>query len=99
MGLQVIFELINSLVDRSDDFDEADEEEEDGGDEEDENQGSGEVDREKSIRAARILKLSKDHADLVCERVTKCIVKNVCLDFCPLVLLSVVAIVVLTWSD
>eukprot|EP01035_Chromulina_nebulosa_P026094 gene26094-34116_t len=83
MGLQVIFELINSLVDRSDDFDEAYEEEEDGGDEE-ENQGRGEVDREKSIRAVRVLKLSKDHADLVCERVTKCIVKNVCLDFCPL---------------
>ena len=98
MGLQVIFELINSLVDRSDDFDEAYEEEEvDGGDEE-ENQGRGEVDREKSIRAVRVLKLSKDHADLVCERVTKCIVKNVCLDFCPLVL-PVVAIVLLTWSD
>lgn len=89
MGLQVIFELINSLVDRSDDFDEADEEEDDGGEEEEEDQGAGDVDRGKSIRAARILKLSKDHADLVCERVTKCIMKNVCLDFCPLVLLVV----------
>jgi hypothetical protein len=97
MGLQVIFELINSLVDRGGDFDEADEEEDEEGEEE-EIQGQDEVDTAKSIRAARILKLSKDHADLVCERVTKCIVKNVCLDFCPLVL-SVVAIVVLIWSD
>ena len=82
MGLQVLFELINSLVDRGRAFDEADDEDEEGeeGDEED---------KEQLTRPVRLLKLHKDHADLVCERLTKCIVKYICLDFCPLVLSAV----------
>ncbi len=84
MGLQVIFELINSLVDRSNHFDDTDEEEED---EADDDEDGGKLSA-RPARPARVLKLGKEHADLVCERITKCIVKNICLDFCPLVILK-----------
>ena len=87
MGLQVIFELINSLVDRSNDFDDTDEEEEDEADDKDDDEEGGKLSA-RPARPARVLKLGKEHADLVCERITKCVVKNICLDFCPLVILK-----------
>ena len=66
MGLQVMFELIQSLVNNNDELANI----------------SDDIDYD-SNKPKRCV-LQKEHADLVCERITRCLVKNTCLDFCPL---------------